>query len=623
MTTGRDAAYVNDQRRRAARSLLGLGAAEPDDSDVEYLAREMAWLTCVRGESVCEQGEPSDAVFIIAGGRAVAIHRDETTATTRVVGEIGPNEIIGEMGMLTGEPRSATIVCTRDSELVRLDRPTFERLMTTHPRLLLTVSQTVIQRLRRQVENRRTPPSGTIAILPAGSDDSGLLGGFADALAAALGKHSATRYVTRADLPVDLADELARDASAPRVVDWLNHLERTCQYVILQADSHPSTWTERCLRQADRLLFVARAECTPEPGPLEQQAARLAAGVTAAHQELVLLQTSAARLPYATGRWLELRAGQLERHHHVHLGTPATVERVARFVAGRAVGLALGGGGARGFAHIGVVRALREAGVPIDVVAGTSMGSVIGAQCALGWSTGEMLRRSRVGFIDQHPLSDYTLPLVAAYSGRGAARMLRGLYGDVQLEDLWTTFVAVSSNMTQGTVAAHTHGRLRKYVRASMSVPGLLPPVTEHGDLLVDGGVLNNLPADIVRDLVGSGAVIAVDVNPRHGLRAPADYGEILDGWEVAWRRFSPRPLAVPGIHDVLERMTNLGSIHQAAQSVQATADLYLHPPTDMVRFLDFHAMDAHAERGYQFARPLVAEWASQTGYANEVRWSG
>jgi predicted acylesterase/phospholipase RssA len=204
------------------------------------------------------------------------------------------------------------------------------------------------------------------------------------------------------------------------------------------------------------------------------------------------------------------------------------------------------------------------------------------------------------------------------HSGRGVARALRGLFDDVQIEDLWSTYVAVCSNLTRGSVAAHSRGPLRKYVRASISVPGLLPPVTDGGELLVDGGVLNNLPADIARDLVGTGAVIAVDVNPQAGLLASEDYGEVLDGWEVAWRRMNPRarPLVMPGIHDLLERMTMLGSIQQAAQTVQATADLYLHPPTDMVPFLDFSAMDVHIQRGYEFARPLVRSWAERTGYA-------
>jgi predicted acylesterase/phospholipase RssA len=142
--------------------------------------------------------------------------------------------------------------------------------------------------------------------------------------------------------------------------------------------------------------------------------------------------------------------------------------------------------------------------------------------------------------------------------------------------------------------------------------------VIDGGELLVDGGVLNNLPADIARDIVRTGAVIAVDVNPRAGPRASDDYGDVLDGWQLAWRRLSPKahPLPMPGIHDLLERMTMLGSIQQATQSVQATADLYLHPPTDMVRFLDFGAMDDHVQRGYEFSRPLVRAWAERTGYA-------
>jgi len=202
--------------------------------------------------------------------------------------------------------------------------------------------------------------------------------------------------------------------------------------------------------------------------------------------------------------------------------------------------------------------------------------------------------------------------------------MLQGLFDDVRIEDLWLTYIAISSNMTRGAVMVHSSGLLRRYVRASASVPGLLPPVAERGELLVDGGVLNNLPADVVRECVGSGGVIACNVNPRQGLRVSEDYGDVLEGWEVAWRRASPvaRPLAIPTIYDVLERMTMLNSIQQAALSVQTTADLYLNPPTDMVKFLDFSVMDAHVQRGYEYAHPLVATWAERVGYARGGPWS-
>jgi len=565
---------------------------------------------------------------VLVSGRALAVYRDLATEQSRVVGEIQPGEMIGEMGMLTGEPRSTSVVCWRDSEVLSLDRQAFERIISANPRALMAISQAVIQRQRRQITRGQaaaTSTVSTVSILPAGGDDGASLGAFSELLAAALGQHGVTRHVSVAQLPPGISEALTHGTGDLRMRGWLDELERVSRFVILQADPAPTQWSEWYIRQADRILLVAQSNSPPGLGRLEQQAQSLGAiDVAIVQQDLVLLQPAVDRLPIGTGAWLKPRVGQVHGHHHVHLGTPATVERVARFIAGRAIGLALGGGGARGFAHIGVIRALREAGVPVDVVAGTSMGSVIGAECALGWSVGEMNRRNRHAFIDQHPLRDYTLPMVAANSGRAAARMLRGLFGEVEIEDLWSTYVAISSNMTRASVAAHSTGLLRKYVRASIAVPGILPPVAEGGELLVDGGVLNNVPADIVRGLVGTGSVIAVDVNPREGLHASEDYGEILNGWEVAWRRFSPlaRALEVPTIYDVLERMTMLGSIHQAAMTVQPTADLYLHPPTDMVRFLDFSRLDEHAQRGYEFARPLVDAWAQRSGNARSVRWS-
>jgi predicted acylesterase/phospholipase RssA/CRP-like cAMP-binding protein len=603
MTVERDGGL--ERARHAAARLLGLNGPA-SEAEIAALAAEMQWLSLQRGELVCQQGDPSDALFVLVSGRALAVHYDAARGTTRIVNEIRPSETIGEMGLLSGEPRSVSVVCSRDSELLRFERTSFDRLLEDHPRALFGMSRTLVDRLRHgTLEGRpaRRQTLLTLAVLPAASTDAQLLRAVATSLASALREHGPTGHVSSADVPPDL-----------RITEWLNDLEQAHRFLVLEAESGATPWTERCIRQADRLLQVARAEASGQPGPVEEQVARLCAGPAAPSLELVLVQSRRDVLPVGTARWLSARGKTMSRHHHIHLGTPATFARLARWLAGRAVALALGGGGARGFAHIGVIRALREMHVPIDLVVGTSMGAIVGAQCALEWTTAEMLRRNHAAFIARNPLADYTLPLVAAHSGRGAARMLRELFGDVQIEDLWTAYADISSNLTRGTVAAHSSGSLRKNVRASISVPGILPPVAESGDLLVDGGVLNNLPADVARELVGNGPVIAVDVNPRTGLRVSEDYGEVLDGWSVATRRANPfgRRWRMPTIYDLLERMTMFGSIQQAAQSVQAAADLYLHPPTDMVRFLDFRTMEAHAQRGYEFALPLVARWVEQ-----------
>ena len=597
----------------AARLLLG--ATPPLDEDaIEDIAGNLEWHTFERGDVVCHQGDPSDGVYVVASGRARALYSSGPGAAPRVLSDIVRGEAIGEMGVLTGAPRSATVICTRDSALVRLPADTFERLVPRYPALLRSLARTVVA--RGQPQRVRAESGASIAIVPAGSDTGTGPARFAAALSAALEKHGTTLHLSSHRRP-DLGRADNADVGLHELATWLNRQELLHRFLVLEADPHPSPWSERCIQQADCVLLVADADGPPGKGPMEHMLTRVNESLVSPRVELVLLHRRADRPPVGTARWLDARTDGLARHHHVHIETPGTVARIARLLAGKAVAVALGGGGARGFAHVGVLHALREAEVPIDVIVGTSMGAVIGAECALGWDAAEMLARNYAGFVRGHPLTDYTLPIVSLLSGRGLATLLRDLFGEVQLEDLWTPFVPVSSSISTGRPIAHRRGLLRKYIRASGSVPGLLPPVVDGSDLLVDGGVLTNLPAATARELVAPGPVIAVDVNLTSGLiGAPASYraaaGEdaVLHGWTVLWRGANPfgEAVQVPKIQDVLERMTMLNGIREATDLAE-WVDLYLHPSTDGVKFLDARTMGELATRGYAHARAPIAEW--------------
>jgi NTE family protein/lysophospholipid hydrolase len=304
----------------------------------------------------------------------------------------------------------------------------------------------------------------------------------------------------------------------------------------------------------------------------------------------------------------------VDAHHHVALDRSGDVSRLARLLTGRGIGLVLGGGGVRGFPHIGVVRALRELGVPIDVVGGTSVGSIVAGLAALGLDHREMLATIHREWIARNPMNDYTLPIVSLLTANKLVRSLESMFGDTQIEDLWTDYFCVSSSLTRGAVVVHREGSLAKATRASISVPGLAPPVAVGGDLLVDGGVLNNLPADVMRRLCPRGQVIAVDVNPSSGPTASANYGSSLSAWQLLWSRFNPflPTLRVPGIQEVLERMTMLASIQQSADLVRPSVDLYLHPPTDQFQMFDRREIAGIVELGYTYSRPLIAAWAAR-----------
>ena len=316
--------------------------------------------------------------------------------------------------------------------------------------------------------------------------------------------------------------------------------------------------------------------------------------------ELLLLHPAGSRagLP----EHFSLRSGLFESHHHIRAGNKADVARLARFIAGRAVGLVLAGGGARGFAHIGIIKALAEADVPFDHLGGTSMGAIIAAGLAQEWTIEELSERMRAVFVNHNPLNDFTLPLIALVRGKKASTMLQANFGDIRIEEMAKPFFCVSSDLTTGRIHEHRAGTLWRALRASVALPGILPPVTYHGHLLVDGGVMNNLPVDVMREhSMGAGPIIACDVTGEIDLQARDDrYGE--RPW---WWLISQRMQGTPSIVSILMRSGTVGSEAQR-RIVREQADYLIEPPMPNIGLRDWKKFDQAVKEGYETARAAI-----------------
>jgi NTE family protein len=277
----------------------------------------------------------------------------------------------------------------------------------------------------------------------------------------------------------------------------------------------------------------------------------------------------------------------------VRTGNANDIARLARFLRGAANTLVLSAGGARGFAHLGVVRALREAHVPIDLIGGCSMGSIVGAAVALEWDDAEIKERLRNAFVNTNPVNDYTLPFLSLIKGRKVARLLEQNFGGLRIEELWRPFFCVSTNLTTGTLAVHRDGPLVDALHASISIPGLLPPVIMGGDVHVDGGVMNWLPVDVPG--AKRGTIIAVDVASDPALVSFEECNRVQ-----AWR-FLGRRRKFPPIVAVLLRAATVSS-DSLTKMAHAQADILFKPPLENVDLLDWQACDQAIETGYRHA---------------------
>jgi NTE family protein/lysophospholipid hydrolase len=597
--------------------------------------RESNWVRIPGDQILFRQGDAADDMYVVVhGGLEVVV--TNPNGATRVVDVLGPGASIGEMSLLSDEPRSATVRAIRDSELVRIAKPEFLALLEEHPRTAIELSRTLVRRLRETTAAPRIRRfARTIAILP--SQAAGIAPEFTTRLAdslAALG--DSVLRLSAAKVDVELGDGTSStslaDVANGRLLSWLNEREQRARYVLYECDATLTPWTERCLRQADLILAVANAQADPEPGSVERAGLDSPSGNDDVPRrcELVLLHPPAAVRPAGTIRWLRARARPSLRvtHHHVRLDRAGDVGRLARSIAGASLGIALSGGGARGFAQIGVMRALGELGLEIDSVGGTSMGSVLGGLCAMNHDVATIVEMARKGFVGFNAASDVTVPTVSLLRGGSMTRMCKAMFGDAQIEDLWIPHFAVSTNLSRAEVVAHDEGPMWKWISASGAVPGIAPPIPHEGDLLVDGGVLNNLPVDILRARC-RGSVIAVDVSAPVDLRTRADLTATeMSGWSQLARALNPfsRSESFPNILQILTRAATLSSAHNQDR-MKDLADLYLHPPTDDLPLFNWKAIDQIVEIGYRYSYDLIQRWmgsdARHTGVHTAVRRTG
>jgi NTE family protein len=551
------------------------------DAALRRVLAEANWFGLPGGMELKRDGENAQALFLVVTG-SLGVFVDDEHKQRRLVAHIPAGETVGEMSLISGNGKhSAEIVALRDTELLRISPQGFDSLITRHPRVMLNLMRVLVKRLQATTRNPHdSARPKTFAIVPL--QDGLLQEPIAHRIAAALNQMGSRAAVLDA-------------SAAEQSAEWFNRFEAEHDVVFYRGDSPGTAWTHLCLRQADRILLLASSDRPLPQRPLDLSAGKERAGGL---PELLLLHPSGgpANLP----EHFALRSGLFESHHHMRVGNTGDIQRLARFISGRAVGIVLAGGGARGFAHIGILKALREAGVPFDHLGGTSMGAIIAAGVASEWSIEELTERVRTAFVEANPLSDYTFPLIALVRGKKVSTLLRENFGDVRIEELPKPFFCVSSDLTTGRIHEHRSGALWRALRASVALPGILPPVTHHGHLLVDGGVMNNLPVDVMRQRE-SGPIIASDVTGEIDLQVRDDkYGE-RPIWWLLWQRMR----GTPSIVSILMRSGTVGSEAQR-RIVREQADYLFEPPLPDIGLRDWRSFDRAIAEGYEHAQAMI-----------------
>ncbi len=577
-----------------------------DEEGLAELIKRGKLIKISCGHPLIQKGEESTEAYILLEGRLRALAESEDGQET-ILGEIGKGEVVGEMAAILGTKRNATIIAVRNSTLFRLSSEDFIHLLQKQKGTLLELSKTIIKRSQSSF----TPSNqvSTCAIVPISPDID--LDLFSQSLEQSISKYACTsllssEIIQKKHQSINLKDRNeALDA-------LLNEYEEENPIVVYQTDKGWSNWTATCLTRADKILWVADATKSSEITSFEHRIMEASLSINHASHELVLLHPTYKTFPKNTKNWLEKR--KFSRHYHVAKDRPDHIRRLARFLTGNAIGVALSSGGARSGVQFGVLHALLEGGIPIDIVGGSSGGAIASGVFAqltelnefkeLALETARRIGKSR----------RLTLPLVALYAGGKFTQAIQAMARGRDIEDLWVDFFTVSLSLVSGELKIHTKGPLWEAMRASTAVNGIMPPLIKDGDCLVDGGLVNSCPTDLLSKL-GSGKNIAIIASTKSGITLDQTFSPNVSGWNILLKKLNPfnRKKIHPGIGANILQSMYIASDHLKYRIFdESNIDLFIHPEIPESKMIDISSGPKLYEFGYEYGLKHIDEWRQQ-----------
>jgi NTE family protein len=533
------------------------------DEQLEALARQLTERRVLAGEWILRQGDAATSMFIIRRGHAEIVNEGPPERVIRVLRR---GAVLGELALLAGGTRSASARARQDTELLELERSAFEQLILEAPSFSLGLIRSLgTQLAETRAEERRATPPRSVAVL--GLDGAAPVAEVADGIAAGLRNHGSVALLREGELST------------------IEQAERDTDRVVLcagPADDDGGEWTELCLAEADLVLAVT----TGAPSPTWMRRHLMLTGC-----ELLVLGPRLAdgALESFQPRQLQVVADPSDRRE--------ALAATSRRFAGHSVGVVLSGGGARALAHLGVLEELDAAGIKFDRVAGVSMGSLIAAGAAARWTNEQLYEAFQRAFVDSNPTNDFAPPAYSLIRGRKTRQLIADAFGDRLIEELPRRFFSLSADLITHETVLHRTGRIFDAVYPSLAIPGVFPPVARpDGRLLVDGGVLDNLPvATMARQ--GEGPVIGVDVGGKRGDFSKQHPPLIARMLTPLRRALTGSEAEIPRLQETIMRSVTVGGVDSAV-AARAHSDLAISPAVGGIGIMDWGMFPQMRELG-------------------------
>ena len=526
-------------------------------SSIAEISKGFEFTYLAGNKLLVKQNDPSDSMYILMYGLLCVLKEDEHGQIHKV-GEIKSGSVVGEIGCLFDEERTASIYAIRDCVLLKMTQKTYNQLAKKHPEIGLGISKISIKRI---VNPKKYTPKRSctyFSLIPAGKCPN--IETFAEKIQTQLNKYGDTLLLTHAKF-AKLFGRKSRAFETTEVISFLHELEAKYRFIIYLA-TEKNTWAKHCIRCSDKILLIGQYGESPELYPIEELLPKKTT-IIKPSTELVLIYSYKKQTPRNVNTWLNHR--KVDNHYNIRLYKTSDLERLTRIITGNALGLVLSGGGSLGLAHVGVIRALQEANIPIDYVAGTSMGGLVGALVAMEFEHDAMGKELEKQLLNFQKNLDYTLPIISLIKAKRLDSLLKESFGkNTRIEDLWQKYFCVSTNINTNELHIHDQGLLWNAIRASLSLPGILPVIlNKKREVLVDGGILNNLPVDILKSKLNGGKILASSIKMHQDPPPKVSYDEYTaSGWQILFKYFLLPKIQQTNLSQKM-RFINIASIIQ------------------------------------------------------------
>jgi predicted acylesterase/phospholipase RssA/CRP-like cAMP-binding protein len=580
--------------------------ASLDDECLHKAIKKLKKVYVRKNKILFHQGDLSDGLYLLVSGRLVGLLKTKEKQE-KFIGNIEPGQTIGEMGAISHEPRAATIKALQNSILLKLSADQFAKLCAEYPALFTQTMHNLMHRSRNLIEllSMPEPTKKHIVIFPASKKFPLEL--FSARLAGMLKNNPDITLLSEYD------PELQK-LSATALKNQIEERQQVCKKIIyiLRADESPLA--KIASGKADMIYVAANGDDKAFINRATRKKIHEIDLAYRAKAELILLHKQEKLLPHQTDEWLKMEKFGL--HHHVRVAEEKDWQRLLRFISGTAVGVVLGGGGARSWGHVGVLKALEEFGIPIDAIGGASAGSIVAGHYALHeTSEGNHAKLRLLSAVTRKSVSwwNLTWPAASLYNAENYTATQKKIFGPVKIENLWLPFFSIACDLSKSTQVVNRRGLLWKKIRASTAVPGIYPPMVVNGRLRLDGGIVNNLPVDVMRKLSGSiGTVIAVQLIHNYQDDVKYNFPPALPFWQVVLSKLGliHRDYHFPHYIEMFLRALLAGSSVKQSESA-AAADVLISPDLSAFSLLSVTAAEESQliEIGYQTAMTAIKKW--------------